>query len=199
MTLTRLGFCENGTVRNGFGAERRHGRAPGRSILNTIIPVLLFCLFRSCSGLPGPGPESDSGPFRALASGPLPVRLPVVSGPCVFRSSASVLFCCLVYLSASLAASFPLFLFFWPLTARISPGGCRPQALVACGACVCPCDVFNFLCALPRRSLPQSVQAGQTSRARLYLERARNPARAPWGTQCMRFPLFQHGGRCTGG
>ena len=119
MTLTRLGFCENGTVRNGFGAERRHGRATGRSILNTIVPVL----FRSCC-------FASSGPvpvFRARVRKAIPVLsgllLPVLfrsvfrsfpvlafSGP--FRSSFAVPFvlalsvCLLSWLLLSLSSCF---------------------------------------------------------------------------------------------
>ena len=98
MTLTRIGFCENGTFRNGFGAERRQGPTRGRRILkykcSGRVPVLLFCPFRSRSGLPGLGPECVSGPFRAWLSGRVPVAFrsfPVLvfSGP--FRSWFSVL------------------------------------------------------------------------------------------------------------
>ena len=56
------------------------------------------------------------------------------SGP--FRSSVSVLFCCLVCLLAWLPLSLSS-CFCWPSTARVSLAGCRPQAFVACGSCVC--------------------------------------------------------------
>lgn len=157
MTLTRLGFCENGTVRNGLGADRRQGRAPGRSILNTIVPVL----FRSCC-------FASSGPvpvFRAQVRKAIPVLsgrlLPVLfrsvfrsfpvlafSGP--FRSSVSVLFCCLVCLSASLAASFPLFLFLLAFDGSRFPSR-LPPASVCCLRILCVCVhvtalIFYALC-----------------------------------------------------
>ena len=77
MTLTRLGFCESGTFRNGFGAERRQGPARGGSILNSSVPVA----FRSCCfACSGPVPV-----FRAWSRNAFPVRSGLVV-PVVFRS-----------------------------------------------------------------------------------------------------------------
>ena len=88
MTLTRIGFCENGTFRNGFGAERRQGPTRGHRILNTSVPVS----FRSCCFA-----RSGLVPvFRAWARNAFPVRsglrVPVVSGPGVFRSVPVLVF-----------------------------------------------------------------------------------------------------------
>ena len=78
MTLTRIGFGENGPFRNGFGAERRQGPTRGHRILNTSVPVS----FRSS----GPGPGMGFRSFPGLSFRSRSGRVPVVSGPGVFRS-----------------------------------------------------------------------------------------------------------------